>query len=265
MKLYTALLALILLAGLAYPAMACISDASDIILGPTNGVDGLLMIVITLTILLIAGAYMIGSVGGNANLIVFAKDEIYHLGFSIVILLGMSGIMFGACSFMNMYDDAIFANLGTLSAGCYTTGAGMLDVATCYSGMALSDSQSISTIYIQQYINYLMDSTFSWSLQFPLVNSYTSTAGAYKRIISNQYDMILNSFLVPAMLSISMQKLALQFISDNVVTWILPTAFLLRVFIPTRQMGNMLIALVLAMYTLVPFLFAFNFAMYDPC
>ena len=197
--------------------MACISNATDVILGPTNGVEGLLMIVITLTIVIIAIAYMIGSAGGNANLTVFAKDEIYHLGFSIVILLGMSGIMFGACSFMNMYDRRHLRQPGTLSAGCYTTGAGMLDVATCYSGMALTIRQSISTIYIQDYINYIMDSTFSWSLQFPLVNSYTSTAGAYKRIVSNQYDMILNSFLVPAMLSISMQKLALQFINDNVV------------------------------------------------
>jgi hypothetical protein len=95
------------------------------------------------------------------------------------------------------------------------------------------------------------------------MNSYTSTADSYKRIVSNQYDIILNSLLMPALLSIGMQKLGLDFIKENVVTWFLPTAFFLRIFVPTRQMGNMLIALSLGLYVIVPFLYVFNFAMYD--
>ena len=75
-----------------------------------------------------------------------------------------------------------------------------------------------------------MDSTFSWSLQWPLLNSYTSTAAAYKRIQSNQYDIIVNSFLIPALMSISMQKFVLIFINENVIRWILPTAFVMRFF-----------------------------------
>jgi len=69
--------------------------------------------------------------------------------------------------------------------------------------------------------------------------------------------------LIPALMSISMQKLALDFINENVLRWILPVAFLLRVFIPTRSMGNVLIALVLGLYVIVPFMYVFNFAMND--
>jgi hypothetical protein len=108
-----------------------------------------------------------------------------------------------------------------------------------------------------------MDSTFSWSIQLPLVDSYTITGAAYKRIISNQYDMILNSFLIPALVSISMQKLLLNFINEDAIRWILPIAFLLRIFIPTRQMGNILIALSLGLYVIVPFMYVFTLSMYD--
>jgi hypothetical protein len=139
----------------------------------------------------------------------------------------------------------------------------MQTVATCYIGMVKADGQAISENYINEYVGKMMDSTFSWSLQLPLVTSYTSTAGAYKRIVSNQYDTILNSFLVPALMSIGMQKIALDFINENMVNWVLPSAFVLRFFIPTRHMGNLLIALVVGVYVLVPFMYVFGFAMYD--
>jgi hypothetical protein len=60
-----------------------------------------------------------------------------------------------------------------------------------------------------------------------------------------------------------MQKLVLNFISDNLVVWILPIAFVFRAFFPLRQMGNVLIALSIGLYVLVPFMYAFNLAMYD--
>jgi hypothetical protein len=263
MRFPALLLGLLAICATSSAAIACMNNATEIILGPTYGMQGLILGVIGLTVVIIAAAYAAGSATGNAGMTVFAKDEIYHLGFSILMLMSMSGIMLTSCMVMDFFSTAVFQSANITASSCYSQSATMQSIAVCYAKSATNDAQETSRIYIQKYIDNIMDSTMSWSLQWPLMNSYTSTAASYKRIVSNQYDMILNAFLIPAMLSISMQKLALTFIKDNVVTWFLPTAFLLRVFIPTRQMGNMFIALSLALYIIIPFLYVFNFAMYD--
>jgi len=257
------LLILLLLSSSVFAGMACMPNATDVILGPDGGMQGLILAVIGLTIIIIAVAYTAGSVTNNPAMTIFAKDEIWHLGFSIIILLSMSGIVLVSCMVIDFFSASVFNNAGFTASSCYNSAFTMPEVATCYAKEALSDAKDASRAYIRKYIDNIMDSTMSWSLQWPMMNSYTSTAASYKRIVSNQYDMVLNSFLIPALMSISIQKLALQFIQENVVTWMLPTAFFLRIFIPTRQMGNMLIALSLALYIIIPFLYVFNFAMYD--
>ncbi|MBU0532508.1 hypothetical protein KKB44_03370 [Candidatus Micrarchaeota archaeon] len=237
----------------------CIDNATEIIIAE-QGIN--IGIVLMLTILLIAIAYMAGSMLGNVNYIVFAKDEAYHLLFSVVILISFSGIVVFTCHFMDLFFDSYFEESG-IESSCYGPGLGMHDISTCYGRQIESDAKRLANSYIQGYIDNLMDSTFAWSFQIPLMNSLTSTADAYKRIVSNQYDIILNSFLVPAVMSISMQRLGLEFITENVVRWILPTGFLLRVIIPTRQMGNIIIALAIGLYVLVPFMFVFNLSMYE--
>jgi len=256
-------LIMLLLSSAAFADMACMNNATDVILGPNYGVQDLILVVIGFTIIIIALAYTIGTSTNNPSFTIFAKDELYHLGFSILMLLAMSGIVLSSCFVVDFFSASVFQNAGITSTACYNPASTMQDVASCYAKSALDDATTMSTSYIQAYLDNLMYSTMSWSLQWPLLNSYTSSAASYKRIVSNQYDMILNSFLIPAMMSISMQKLALQFINENVVEWLLPIAFLLRVFIPTRQMGNMLIALSLALYVIVPFLYVLNFAMYN--
>ncbi|MEW6035687.1 MAG: hypothetical protein AB1529_03680 [Candidatus Micrarchaeota archaeon] len=249
----------LLLAGLAFPA-SCISNATEIVFSEQGMLLGA---IIGLTIVVLAAAYMVGSVIGNTHYVVFAKDEAYHFGFSILLLLGFSGILVFSCNLMDFFYHTTFQNLGTLPSNCYSPGSGINSVASCYVKAVKNDATTLSKSYIQNYLDYLMDSTFSWSLAIPLLNSYTATPGAYKRVISNQYDIILNTFLVPALMSVSMQKLALDFINENVIKWILPSAFVLRFFIPTRQMGNILIALALGLYVVVPFMYVFNLAMYD--
>jgi hypothetical protein len=109
----------------------------------------------------------------------------------------------------------------------------------------------------------MMDSTFAWSFALPFVNSYTITGEAYKRIRSSQYETIFSMLLVPALVSISMQQLMISFIKENIIQWLLPIAFLLRIFIPTRQMGDLLIALCIGIYVIIPFMYVFELSMYD--
>ncbi|MBN1170415.1 hypothetical protein JXA56_05290 [Candidatus Micrarchaeota archaeon] len=243
-------------------AQSCLDfeDATSVVL-EEQGTNIILVMIIT--VIIIAITFMAGQFIGNPGYTVFAKDEAYHLGFSVILLVTIGGVLVTSCYIMDFFYISLFENLGELPSGCYMQGSGINSVSSCYIRVAESDAKSLSESYIKNYLNYMMDSTFSYSIQLPLVDSYTATAGAYKRIISSQYDIVLNSFLVPALMSISMQKLALDFINENLVRWILPTAFFLRIFIPTRSIGNILIAVVVALYVVVPFMYVFNFAMYD--
>ncbi|MBU0591426.1 hypothetical protein KKF81_01285 [Candidatus Micrarchaeota archaeon] len=252
------IIAVLFLTAVVFPG-SCINNATEIVLSE-EGVN--IVAAIMLTVLVIAGTYMLGNVISDPKYIVFAKDELYHLGFSLLMLVAFSGIVLFTCSTMSMFYESIFTHFDAEST-CYNAGSQMNSVSMCYMNMIDRDSKRLAERYIDNYIGYLMDSTFSYSIQIPLFNAYTVSGGAYKRIISNQYDMILNTFIVPSLMSISMQKLALRFITDNTVRWILPVAFVLRVFPPTRQMGNIMIALALGLYILVPFMYVFTLTMYE--
>lgn len=243
------------------PTGSCLdfANATQVILG---GQGTAITAVIMLTVIIIAIAYAFGSASGNANYIVFAKDEGYHLGFSVVLLMIIGGIITFSCLTLDMFYNSMF-DLIEVDSQCYAPGLGMNQVSSCYIEATELDAKHLAEDYIDQYIGKLMDSTYAYTIQLPLLNAYTSTAGAYKRIVSNQYDIVLNSFLIPALMSISMQKLAVNFINKEIIEWILPSAFLLRVFIPTRSMGNMLIALAVGLYVIVPFMYVFNLTMYD--
>ncbi|MCI0503745.1 hypothetical protein L0Y65_03470 [Candidatus Micrarchaeota archaeon] len=254
-----AALIVMLLAAAAHAS--CISDATAIVLSE----QGLLIgAVIGFTAVIIALAYMIGTTLGHTHYVVFAKDEAYHLFFSILMLIAFSGILAFSCELISFFYHGTFENLGPLASNCYLgEGSGLNSTASCYLKVVKNDATRLSKSYIQNYLDYLMESTFSFSLAIPLLNAYTAIPGAYRRVVSNQYDIILNTFLIPSLMSLSMQKIGLDFINENVIRWILPTAFVLRFFIPTRMMGNMLIALSLGLYVIVPFMFVFNLAMYD--
>ncbi len=249
-------LLLLALAGLS--SAACVSDATAVIMSEQGIFIG---VVISVMIVVIAFAYMFGTAMHYPNFIVFAKDEAYHLAFSALILVSFSGIMVFSCQMTQLFFDETFKNLGT--SKCYSDGKLPTEVAECYVNDAKNDARSLSERYIQKYIDNMMDSTWSVSLAIPLFTAYTATAGAYKRVVASQYNMIFSTFLVPALMSISMQKFMLVFINENVIRWILPTALLLRFFPLTRHMGNIFIAVAIALYVLVPMLYAFNLAMYD--
>ncbi|MBI5228296.1 hypothetical protein HY988_06915 [Candidatus Micrarchaeota archaeon] len=251
---------MLLLFAIAYSAPSCIQNLPKTFVGDQGVTIG---IAFSLIIVLIAVAYVIGSVSNNSHYTVFAKDEIYHLGFSALLLVGFGGLIVLSCNVSDFFFQSTFENLGTLSSNCYAPGTGLNTVSACYVKTVKFKAEAISKNYIKNYVDYLMDSSFAVTLQLPLVNSYTAVVGSYKRIISTQYDLVGNTFLIPAFMSLSLQKLALDFINVNVLKWLLPAAFLLRVLSPTRQMGNMLIALSLGLYILVPLMYVFNLAMYD--
>jgi len=251
---------LLLIPPFSNAALSCITDATSIILSEQGT---LISGVIIFTVIIIAIAYLLGSFTGNPAFTVFAKDEAYHLGFSIALLISFSVIILFSCSAVDMFFKTTFEKIGAGSSPCYESGENMTATALCFLDGAKSDAQRLSERYIDENIHYMMWSTYTVSLNIPLMNTFSASAGAYKRVIASQYDTTLNMFVFPALLSLRMQELFLGFVSENVIRWLLPIAFLFRIFIPTRQMGNMLIALSIGLYLIVPFMYAFNLSAYE--
>ncbi len=254
------LLLLLLLMPAVFSASSCIGNATQAILDPVNGQGAAIVAAFSLTVMIIAVAYAGGSITSNSGLTVLAKDELYHLFFSILLLIGFSGILLVSCQTMNYFFDSTMSKMGTLS--CYVQG-NMNATSMCYIKMAQDDADNIAQYYINQNIQLMMQSTFAFTVQIPLMDAYTAVADSYLKVHAQQYDMVMNSFVLPALISINMQKMVLEFINSNVITWVLPIAFLFRVIPPFRNMGNMLIAVAVGLYVLVPFMYAFNLSMYD--
>ncbi len=254
---YSILFSLLMLLSVSQ-ALDCVENATDIVLSEQGT---LIIAVIIFTMLIIIVAYVVGIVTGNVNFTVFAKDEAWHFGFSIILLLLFSTILLISCSAVDFFYKTTLEEVGTVN--CYTISAEMTDVSMCYIEMAKRDAEKMAENSIDKYIDKLMSSTFTVTISIPLFNSVTSAAGAWRRVDANQYDTVLNMFLFPALISLNMQQLFLGFISSTIVYWLLPAAFVFRIFIPTRQMGNILIALSIGLYVLVPFIYTFNLAMYD--
>jgi|GEM_PF-844994 len=241
-------------------ALECTAVGMDVLLGDQAVNIG---IVLMLTVIITALSYMAGRITGNPRLLIFAKDELFHLGFSMVLLLGFSGLLLLSCNVMDFFFINTFSEMDDGSLRCYSEHSTIEAVSECYLNSARSDADRMSRYYINQYVDNIMWSTLSMSIAIPLFDTYTAVISSYKRVVSNQYDMVLNTFLIPSLVSLSLQQLLLGFINDNIIAWVVPAGFLLRVFIPTRQMGNMILALAIGVYILVPYMYTFNLAMFD--
>jgi len=255
---FSLLFALLLILPLAH-SLDCVENATLLIFSEQGT---LIVAVIILTILIIIGSYLVGIVIRNPVFTVFAKDELYHFAFSLAILFGFSVILYFACASVNMFYTTTLENIGAGSDVCFTSSSNMTKVSLCYLGDAKRDAQRMSESYVEGYISKLMASTWTTTIAIPLMNSYTMAGASWRRVDSTQFDSVLNMFIFPALISLSMQELFIGFISENIIAWLLPIALLLRIFIPTRQMGNMLIALAIGLYIVIPFIYTFNYAMY---
>jgi len=253
---------LLLLAAIsgAAPLAACANNLSDVVQSEAGAYIG---IAIAFTILIIVLAFMAGTVTNNANLLVFYKDELYHLLFSVVILLGFSTIFYFSCASFSYFMDTTFTS-AFASAGvsniCYSGMESPQTVATCYFSHLESQMRAFVTLALRSSINNEMDSTLVISVTNPVSGGVYLPFTAYKRTYAMQYEMLANAFAMPALVSLSMQKILLGF-SGDLVKWLLPIAFFLRILLPTRQMGNMLIALSLALFIIIPVFYAINGAM----
>lgn len=120
-------------------SLECLENATDYILSE----QGILIVgVLVFTMLIIIIAYIAGTFTGNPNFLIFAKDEAWHFGFSVLILLLFSMILLLACNSVDFFYKTTLEELGTTT--CYSSTAEMTAVSLCYLDQAKRDAERIA-------------------------------------------------------------------------------------------------------------------------
>lgn len=218
--------------------------------------------VILFAVAIISIAYIYGTSANDAKATVFAKDELFHLFMSIMIIFGTIGIITAFCYIGSFFLNYTFDNL-EINDLCYLKYKDSpTNMAICYSIQMEKDAAKMVEMTIDSSINEEMESTWIYTFNFPLMGTTSTPTQAYRKAYSTNYDMMNSMFATPALISITMQRIVLENSLKFSIVVLLPFAILLRVFFPTRQMGNILIALVIAIHIFLPFMYALNGAMY---
>lgn len=242
-------------------AAGCIEGVFDNLLSGDPGM--MIGLAITLTILMIGIVYMAGSITTNAQMTVFAKDELYHLMFSIFLIACVGGIMFFSCQVLSGFLDFVLGPEGLdlmTPQGCYTGIEAPQTVSECYLSDIKKMTETGARQMMKESISHEMQSTLVVSLYNPITGGVSIPFGAYHKAYAMQFDLVAMNFALPALVSLNLQILILKF-SVDIIQWIIPVALLLRVIPPTRHFGNMLIGITIALYVIVPTLYALNGAM----
>ncbi len=242
-------------------AAQCAQSLFDNVITGEAGIN--IGIAVSLTILVVGIIYAIGSATNNVNMLVLAKDELYHLMFSAILIVAISGVLFFSCNTLTSFLDFVLGpdGLGLMSPnGCYTGAEAPQAIATCYMKTITKQTDSTVKRMIKEAVGNEMDSTLIFSLYNPITGGVSVPLGAYRKAYAMQFDMIALNFALPALISLNLQTLVLGF-STDLLKWLLPVALLLRVLPFARNMGNMLIAITVGLYVIVPTLYALNGAM----
>ncbi len=218
-----------------------------------------------LMILLVAVAYMGGSLTQDTHLTVFAKDEFFQVLISGVIVAGIAGLLLFSCTFFSSMFSLGTSNpqfqAAIADSVCYNQQT-LSGIALCSVSSMEDKVRSMAGTAIKQSIKQEMDSTFAMGIYNPLTGGAVVPRGAYKRTYAMQYDMVANSFLIPVLVSLTMQRIFISF-STDLVLFLIPAGLFLRILAPTRQMGHVVIALVIGLVTVLPLFYAFNGLMFD--
>ena len=220
-------------------------------------------VVFVLNVVVIALAYMIGESFHMPQLTVFAKEEIFHAVFSAVLLIAFGGILTFSCSVSDGFLGFAYQTINPAGSTCFNANSDSLKLANCYITKMEASAESVLKSFTQKSLEKQMDSTTMLSLTLPLVGGTSTGLYAYRKAYSMQYDMVVDAFVIPSLISIKLQKVFLTFIDQIALEFLLPIAFFFRIFFPTRQMGNLLLGIVLGVYVIFPMLYALNASMFD--
>jgi len=251
-------LALLLFAFSFASLSSCAVDVVNIV---SSEQGTLLGVVIGLSIAVTVIIYLAGKFFERPEYTILAQDEAYHLLLSAILLVCFGGVIALSCMFSQAFIQFGASSI-TSNSPCPTN---VVPIAFAECGLNMIEKEIDDAVYqLTKYqLKYLQDAGWAFSAGDIIRGSMKTTyMESYKRVYANEMDTILNTYIFPARLSISMQKVAVKLINDALILWVLPIAFVFRFFPPFRSAGNILLGLCIALYAVFPLFLAFNFFMY---
>jgi hypothetical protein len=248
----------------------CSASAVDTLV--RSSVGGLIGVVSALVIFTMGVVYIVGTAAERPELVVLAKDEIYNLLISLMVLLMFGTVMAAGCTVLGGAFDTAYRSIhdasSTVVDACYDPSGTPQEISVCYLKQMQSDSSNIIERYTRENINFLIDGS-AYSNYYGLLGGTTFAPKAYKRTQAAFIDTVKNMFVLPAYMSISAQLILMRFFigtgantSSAVLSLILPAAFILRLLPPTRMVGNMMVGFSVGIYLIIPLLLALNGIVY---
>jgi hypothetical protein len=191
--------------------------------------------------LCIALAYMYSKFRQDPAMGVWAKDEAFNLVVSILLFAGLLVFFSASCGIAQSYSNGspIFAAQQYLDSLISANGLNMMKTLS-------SDS-----------INNQLDATKYRYLGLTPFWGEGAALRSNRKAYSAQEEYLIDLYM-PIIASLSAQKYIISGIAWMGAYVLLPFAFVMRLIPPTRDFGNVLIALFFALYIVVPTIYAMS-------
>lgn len=238
---------LALLVALSGSANAGYLDTCTVNSLDVSSVDSLAFIAIALALVSfgIGLAYMYAKGREDRALETWAKDEAFGMLISAFLLAGLLVFFNASCGISQAY-----------------AGGDPFSVSKFYLKSQLqSNGQNVLQQLTGSSIRNQMDATAYLYVGFTPFFGYGLAGNANLRAHSAQKELLIDMYL-PIVASLTAQLYALDTIQWIGASILLPFAFVLRLVPPTRDFGNVMIALFFAVYIVVPTMYAMSAAVY---
>jgi hypothetical protein len=193
---------------------------------------------IALSIAVAALAYMAGSFMRNPNLLVFSKDQIFHTFVSVLLVISIEGIFYGTCMFASS-----------------AAGSDLQSASLNYMRELRVDGGQMLAQIMKRSIEYKFEAAYYTAYQVPYMGGEAYWWEAYNNAYARNLEMLFD-FVMVGYVSAGVQYNLLGMLPQIALGVMVPMGLLLRCIPKAREAGNMVMALALALYVVIPFCYA---------
>ena len=202
---------------------------------------GLVAAAIMLSVVIVALSYMFGKATSNAELLVFSKDELFHLMMTVLIVISILGIFEGSCRFF----------------GSFLGSEGALTISKMYSESLLVKGKVLLTSMLKNEVNEKFNGATLVGYMMPLLGGEMAFQDSYHTANEKQYE-ILADMVTVGYVSAGVQFYIIYFIQGFVFPVLLPFGLFLRALPFVREAGNVILAIAFSLLIILPITYAIN-------
>lgn len=202
---------------------------------------GMVVAAIMLSVVIVALAYMFGKATSNAELLVFSKDELFHLFMTVLIVISIIGIFEGSCHFFGSF-------FGT---------QGALTISKMYSESLVVKGKALVSSMLKSEVTEKFNGAELVGYMMPILGGEMAFKASYHTASERQYE-ILADMVTVGYVSAGLQFYIIYFLQSFVFPVLLPFGLLLRALPFVREAGNAVLAIVFSLLIILPVAYAVN-------